>query len=252
MHYQNKPFGVIALPPLGKRNEERKQKKVIKMKKLKVLLIATLVMASTSVMAQKGWWLEGNLGFNANSGKYVDGTDKAKTHDFNLGIGANYMISNDWSIGVGLGWDNYYTENTGLISYTYKDYKKNVFSVDLHADYNMKLAGKLYWAPRIYANIGFGNGTYEDVAHGLVDDFETDLFNMQIGVRVLSFNYKLTKNLEANMSLDIADFYYKSVKESTDDWDSENLTNTTYFQFGKYNTNLGDMAIRFGLHWYLR
>ena len=202
MHYQNKPFGVIALPSLGKRNEERKQKKVIKMKKLKVLLIATLVMASTSVMAQKGWWLEGNLGFNANSGKYVDGTDKAKTHDFNLGIGANYMISNDWSIGVGLGWDNYYTENTGLISYTYKDYKKNVFSVDLHADYNMKLAGKLYWAPRIYANIGFGNGTYEDVAHGLVDDFETDLFNMQIGVRVLSFNYKLTKNLEANMSLD--------------------------------------------------
>ncbi len=222
------------------------------MKKLKVLLIATLVMVSTSVMAQKGWWLEGNLGFNTYSGETLAGVDKAKTHSLNLGIGANYMISNDWSIGAGLGWNHYYTENSGLISYSYKDYKKNLFDIDLHADYNMKLTGKLSWAPRIYANIGFGSGTYEDIATGLVDDLKTDIFNMQIGVRVLSFNYKLTKNLELNMSLDIADFYYKSVKESNDDWDSKDLTNTTYFQFGKYNTNLGDMAVRFGFHWYLK
>jgi hypothetical protein len=219
------------------------------MKTVKVFLAAVLMMATTATFAQKnqgGLWFEGNLGFTTYGGTHNTGVDKLDSSTFNIGIGGNYMVSKDWSIGLNLGY-KYTSDQTNNIG---KDLynKTNLFTVTPQANYFMRLTPKLTWTPRVYASFEFGKEK-DDLATG--GTYDKDISNMEFGVNPISLDYAITKNISFNFSMDIANLYYRSEKMSNDNWKDDEKTNTSYFQFGKFSSNLGDLGFHFGFRYFL-
>src|SRR5574344_1862321 len=200
-------------------------------------------MASTATFAQTkgGLWFEGNLGFTSFSGTdHTTGLDKLSNSTFNIGAGCNYMLSDNWSVGLGLAY-NHSSEQKVVSTAITKDLynKANLFAVNPHADYFMKLTSKLTWAPRAYVDLAFGKEKDDYVTlQNSVATNDFDIFNMEFGIRPLSFDYALTNHVTFNFSMDIANLYYRMEKVSNDNYKDDETSNTGYFQFGKFSSNL--------------
>lgn len=76
------------------------------MKRLTVLLASLMLLASTSVFAQtKGSvWVDGGLNFSSQSGE-LGNVDKLGNSSFGINVSGNYMLTDKFSIGLGLGYD---------------------------------------------------------------------------------------------------------------------------------------------------
>ena len=180
------------------------------MKKIKVLLLAVFAMAATSAMAQTSpWWFEGQLGVNYQK---PDGMD-AMTN-FNIGFGANYKLSEQWSVGANLifdKWDNGVTDG-------------NMFYIKPQVVYSQPMWGRMTWTPSANLSLGFGDETV-----------------IGVGVDLLAFEYRITDRWALGMACDLGNVSFLS-----NDAGSE-----FNFQLGRNTSTLGNLGFRFGFHFYL-
>ena len=180
------------------------------MKKIRVLLAAVIMMTTASVFAQNSpWWFEGQLGVSYAK---PDGAD-AMTN-FNIGIGANYKLTNEWSVGANILFDKY---DNGVTD-------GSMFYVVPQAVYSKAMWGRMTWTPTCKLTLGFGDETV-----------------IGLGVDLLAFEYKISDRWALGMACDLGNIGFVS-----NDWGS-----TFAFQFGRNETTLGNMGFRFGFHFYL-
>ncbi len=187
------------------------------MKKIKVFVLAVLAMASTSAIAQSSpWWFEGQLGVNYTS---LDDALETKNTNFNIGFGANYKLSNAWSVGANLTY-SYWSVDTKVT-----DTDGNMFYVNPQVVYTKPMWGRMSWTPSAKLILGFGDDT-------------------QIGVSVdlLAFEYKISERWALGMACDLGQISFIN---------SDNNGSNVNFQLGRNTSTLGDLGFRFGFHFYL-
>ncbi|MGP1515742.1 MAG: hypothetical protein ACTTJH_07295 [Bacteroidales bacterium] len=214
------------------------------MKKVKVLLVVALAMATTSVMSQSGIWLEGNILFNNTKQK-----DIATTNMFGLEIGGNYNLDRHLSIGLNIGDEFWKIDRKGLVK---NIDKANLFMITPHATYSTKLFKSLYWTPRFNVTYGFGTRTNEAGAVKTDQDLQLIEFKLQ----PLAFEYKLNSKCALGMTLSFADMYFNFEQIGSRE------TTTVRFPLSKYNNHLvsatpsddivlGNIGINFSFRYYL-
>lgn len=214
------------------------------MKKLKVLVLAVLAMASTGAIAQNGWWLEGNLLFD-----YQKETDVQTTSTFGLEVGVNYNLNQNWSVGLNIGDEFWKKDIDGSIKNIDKG---NLFMITPHATYATHLYKRLYWTPRV--NLGFGFGTLTgEYGSSKVDE---DLTLINFGIQPLSFEYKISQKCALGATLTFADLYFQYNKVE------DAKTTSIRLPLSKYNNHIisnnasddlyfGNIGINFSFHYYL-
>ncbi|MDO5760467.1 MAG: outer membrane beta-barrel protein [Bacteroidota bacterium] len=210
------------------------------MKRLTVLLASLMLLASTNVFAQSkgGVWIDGGLSFSSYSGE-TGNIDKLGNSSFGINLSGNYMITDKFSAGLGLGYDMSSADYTTELCN-----KQNMFTVTLQGHYFMKLNKLFTWTPRIYAYYGFGTYTHETA----LKDVDSDLSKMGIMVEPLNFQANFTKNFAITFACDLATFGYSSTKTSLDDVDDKD--NNFTFKLGNYNSLLGDLGLRLGFRYF--
>lgn len=180
------------------------------MKKVKVLLLAIFAMATTGAFAQSSpWWLEGQLGVDYEKPDGVDATTQ-----FNIGIGANYKLSNEWSIGANLifnRWDNGLNDGS-------------MFYVNPQAIYAKQMSERWFWTPTCKIILGFGDETV-----------------IGLGVDLLAFEYKVSNRWALGMACNFGDVRFIS----------NDAGSRFNFQLGRNESALGNIGLRFGFHYYL-
>ena len=214
------------------------------MKKIKILVMAVALFATTGAFAQKGgWWLEGNLGVN-----YEDIDNGTTTTEFGIGVGANYMISKDWSIGLNIGYDMY---NKDLNDALETSISINMFRITPQAIYSAKLFKNLSWTPRVYFSFGFGGAKSEtDKPSAILYDndlslYDNDLSLIQFGVEPLAFEYMVNKHIGLGTTIHFADIFFRSYD------DEVAKTTTIHVPFATYDETLGTIGLTFAFHYYL-
>lgn len=208
------------------------------MKTIKVLLLAVLSLAATTTFAQEGkWWFDGNLGFN--SSKSETNNVELGSSSFDINVSGNYMIADEWSLGLGLG---YNTTSTDWM----KDYanKSNMFNITLQGYYFKPLMGRLVWAPRAYFTYGMGTYTHEAVT----GDVDGDLSLMRLCVEPLSFKYVAGEHLAFTFAFNVADVYFQTTSNDYTDTDNTNIN----FQCGNIkDLTIGNLGFKIGFAWTL-
>lgn len=225
-----------------KKTETLKLKKQKKMKKLTVLFASLMLLASTSVFAQsKGQiWFDGNIHFNSYSGE-AGGVDKLGNSAFGINVSGNYMLDKNWSIGLGLGFEN--TSRDVNVTPNYTD-KTNMFTITLQGNYFMKLTKNITWTPRAYAYIGFGSENDESPMVFNAPKDEYDLFEMGLMIEPLNFQFNVSKNFALTAACDLATFGYTHTKTTLNKVDDTD--NSFTFKCGSWSENLGNLGLRFG------
>ena len=179
-------------------------------------MLAVLAMASTSAIAQSSpWWFEGQLGVNYTS---LDDALETKNTNFNIGFGANYKLSNAWSVGANLIY-SYWGESTKI-----NDDSENMFFVNPQVVYTKPMWGRMSWSPSAQLILGFGEETM-----------------IGLGIDLLSFDYKVADKWALNITCDLGTISFVN----TDDISIFN------FQLGRNNSKLGDLGFSFGFRYYL-
>lgn len=187
------------------------------MKKIKVLMLAVIAMASTGVFAQSSpWWFEGQLGVNYTS---LDDALESKETNFNIGFGANYKLSNAWSVGANLTY-SYWKEKD-----TYSEDNGNMFYIAPQVVYTKPMWGRMSWTPAAQLLLGFGDETV-----------------IGFGFDLLAFDYKISQKWALNIACDLGTVAFVNVEDAGSNFN---------FQLGKNSSTLGDMGFRFGFRYYL-
>lgn len=212
------------------------------MKRLTVLLASLMLLASTSVFAQKqgSIWVDGGLNFSSYSGENGN-VDKLGNNSFGIKLSGNYMLTDKFSIGLGLGYDM--ASQDWSVAPVLAD-KANLFTVTLQGHYFMKLNKLFTWTPRAYAYFGFGTGTHETA----LKDVDTDISQMGIMIEPLNFQANFTNNFAVTFACDLATFGYSTSKTTLDDVD--NKDNNFTFKLGDYNSLLGSLGLRLGFRYF--
>ncbi len=203
------------------------------MKKIKVLAIAVAMLATTGSFAQKGWWLEGGLGYTNTKLE-----DVYTINNFNINLGANYMLSKDWSIGLNLGYD---MTNTDFDATSSNDFKSYMLTITPQATYSHKLIGGLAWTPRIYFTYGMGTYTVKDLP--VVGDKDYDMTRLEFGVDLLAVEFHATSHIAFGAKLGVGSLYFRS-----NDYD-DRLAKETKFNIPLGSWNNSDVSLSF--HYYL-
>ncbi len=203
------------------------------MKKIKVLAIAVAMLATTGSFAQKGWWLEGGLGYTSTKSE-----DIVTTSNFNFNVGANYMISKDWSIGLNLGYD---MTNTDYDVTTSNDEEYGMFTITPQATYSQKLIGGLAWTPRVYFT--YGTGTYTTKYPSPLGDVDQDMSKLEFGIDLLAVEFHATRHIAFGAKLDVGSLYFRSM-----DYDDRS-PKVTKFNIPLGSWNNSDVSLSF--HYYL-
>lgn len=211
------------------------------MKKIKILVMAVALFATTGAFAQKGgWWLEGNLGVN-----YEDIDNGTTTTEFGIRVGANYMISKDWSIGLNIGYGMY---NKDLNDALETSELATGCLITPQAIYSAKLFKNLSWTPRVYFSFGFG-GAKSETDKPLYDNdkplYDNDLSLIQFGVEPLAFEYMVNKHIGLGTTIHFADIFFRSYD------DEVAKTTTIHVPFATYDETLGTIGLTFAFHYYL-
>ncbi|MBR1768849.1 MAG: porin family protein [Bacteroidales bacterium] len=212
------------------------------MKKLKVLFVAALAMVSVSVSAQqKGQiWLDGGIGFSSFSGEQGN-IDKLGNSDFNINVSGNYMLTDKWSVGLGLGYEMTSADKSATPKLADKT---NMFNIQVQGNYFMRLNNLFTWTPRAYFGIGFGSSTYEAVPANV----EGDLSKMQFMIEPLNFQANFNNHLAFTFACDLATFGWSTNKETINNVDD--IDNHLSFKCGSLSSNLGNLGLRLGFRYF--
>lgn len=219
------------------------------MKRLTVLLASLMLLASTSVFAQKqgGVWVDGGLNFSSQSGE-LGNVDKLGNSSFGINVSGNYMLTDKFSVGLGLGYDM--TSNDLQKVPTELTDKQGMFNIQLQGHYFMKLNKLITWTPKAYVYFGFGSGTAEK--QDLGKDLDRDLSQMGIMIEPLNFQANFTKNFAVTFACDLATFGYSTTKVTTkyQAGDVDDKDNNFTFKLGDYNSLLGSLGLRLGFRYF--
>lgn len=221
------------------------------MKKIKVILAAVLVMASTATFAQKGnFFFGGDLNVSLNGGekssKVGNVTTKVDAPDvtnFGIDLSANYFITDNLALGLGVGYSYY----DNKISYTNPSYELNnpktgIFSVVPQLHYVTRLTDRIYWTPGLYLNFGFGSSDVESHSTNVTVTTTSNYFGFKGEIRPLSFDFHATKNIAINFTA--GSLYYNMTKWSDKDVSDNYVSDHT---FGLSLNN----GFTFGFRYYL-
>lgn len=212
------------------------------MKRLTVLLASLMLLASTSVFAQQkgGVWVDGGLNFSSQSGE-LGNVDKFGNSSFGINVSGNYMLTDKFSVGLGLGYEMTSTDYS--VTPVLAD-KTNMFTIQLQGHYFMKLNKLITWTPKAYVYFGFGTGTHETP----LKDIDGDLSKMGVMIEPLNFQANFTKNFAVTFACDLATFGYSTSKVTLDDVDDKD--NNFTFKLGDYNSLLGSLGLRLGFRYF--
>lgn len=218
------------------------------MKRLTFLLASLMLLASTSVFAQtKGSvWVDGGLNFSSQSGE-LGNVDKLGNSSFGINVSGNYMLTDKFSIGLGLGYDMTKQDLQKVPELTDK---QGLFNIQLQGHYFMRLNKLITWTPKAYVYFGFGSGTAEK--QDLGKDLDRDLSQMGIMIEPLNFQANFTKNFAVTFACDLATFGYSTTKVTNkyQAGDIEDKDNNFTFKLGDYNSLLGSLGLRLGFRYF--
>lgn len=194
------------------------------MKKLKVLVAvaAMTVWGLSGVSAQNGWWLQGGLGFNSN--KVKNGPELT---NFDVNVGANYMLDKNWSVGLNVGYNLENSKDT---------YKRGLFEITPQAIYSVPLVGNLSWTPSVFFTFGFGTYTNK-----IPVDKDYDLTEIQFGINLLSVEYRCSRHIAIGATFDAGTLSFLSFDNDI------NKTTQIKVPLGSWNSS----SINFSFHYYL-
>lgn len=187
----------------------------------KVLLTVVLALVATTTFAQKGAiWFDGNIAFTNRTVNNEITDTKLGSTDFDINVSGNYMLADQWSLGLGLGYNMQSADYAVDLAN-----KTNMFTVALQGYYFKPLCGKLVWAPRAFFSYGMGTNTTEMAAP--LSDIDQDFSAITLGVEPLSFKYVCGQHCALTFAFNFADIYFMS--ESVKD---VSTTNTFHCQLG--------------------
>lgn len=184
----------------------------------RVLLIAAILVSSAfaaNAQDQGDWYVGGTIGVD-----YTKMEDDKNTN-FLIAPSINYMISDNWALGLGLGYEYNKTEEEGY------ETKDNLFFFQPQATYVCNIAGNFYYTPKVFVKIGFGTedfGGPEDI----------DLFQIGGGVSPLSFEFRPAPRVGISFSAGNLSFMHSQAKLAGEKAkaDNFNFSFNTDFKFG--------------------
>ena len=201
------------------------------MKRIKVLVMAVAVLATTGAFAQKGLWFEGGLGYN-----HSEEENFLKENTFNVNAGVNYMLDRNWSVGLNLGFE---MTDYDLDNKLTQDYKENMFNITPQAIYTTKLIGGLSWTPRLYFTYGMGKHTIRTA----LGDNDYDLTKIECGVDLLAVEFHVDSHVALGAKLNAGTLYFRSM-----DYDNLNAKETEFnLPLGSWNNS----GVTLSFHYYL-
>ena len=136
------------------------------MKNLMVILLVIITNNLAFSQIQKGTWLlGGSVNYNNSNARSESGqliVEKASSSSFGLTPNINYMVSNKFSIGGGIGYSVFDIINTSTdpklstsSQITYKSYiSGNIWNVFLQAKYINSIRKDIYWNINLKAGLG--------------------------------------------------------------------------------------------------
>ncbi|MGL5683983.1 MAG: outer membrane beta-barrel protein [Marinifilaceae bacterium] len=169
----------------------------------KILLFAVILLSSITLFAQQQGQvrLGGDLSFSSNESKDLEGNRTTVTNVKVL-PNVSYFISDNWAIGLDLGYEYKQTKVKG--NDTHKP-KTNLFVVGPRASYYLQITQNFYYTPGIYVNVGFGEYKNQETINGVTSK-KADLFNLRAGLNLMRFEFMPTDVI--GISFSIGEFSY--------------------------------------------
>lgn len=239
------------------------------MKKITILLSMFLLAIGTS-MAQGGdptfgessgtntfgegpmspgrWYIGGSFGINLSTEKHEDGsttTDGPKTTSFNIIPSVGYVLSDKWTLGLGIGYESYSVKTIETnfdgdeVELTNK---AGQFVVMPRVGYYTQLTNNLYCMPYFYIGFGFGSSKNEFLSGNEVLSVDGKISSFEVGIAP-SLKYFFS-NYWA-ISLAYGSLYYQSLTSTPDNENSDHKNKTA-----NYGLDLNLSSINLGLYYF--
>ncbi len=225
----------------------------------KILLLVLVTMASLQSKAQesspslfKGMqMIGGDMSYYSTSNKQAGNGNTFTDSKFHLTPKYGYMISNNWSIGTGIGYSSDVIKSTTVNGsspgYT-SEHKTTTgnFGINPYVNYYHKLTDKLYYS--LSGELEFNSGsiktnntsTYINPITGLPSISNSTLKGntSEIGIGITpGLTYFMNNHWAANINLGI--LQYSSTTTKYDDNIPKNIYNYFYFDYNLTHANLG-------------
>ncbi|MFA6806206.1 MAG: outer membrane beta-barrel protein [Bacteroidales bacterium] len=179
------------------------------MKKIFIILVAVLL-TSTLSFAQSGkMFVTGQLGFNSSSTTNTfagTSVDVPASNTFDIMGEFHYKITDEIAVGLGINYNrNSSYDGTTSAGNDFFD-TRSMFSIVPSAIYEIEITENFKYIPKLYLAIGFGSYDDESDVAGQITTTTNDLSSIAIGVKPLSFEYRINTKLAITMSF--GDMYY--------------------------------------------
>lgn len=164
-----------------------------------------------------------------------------KKTDFSIIPSVHYFLNEHWAVGAGIGYKHVKTL-TGKDTDDNELYNKtNTFVLKPSAYYYAKLGDKFYYTPQAYISLETGTAS-SDISKK--KSYDMDHTSYSIGVSILSFEFRPTRNIGLNISC--GDLYYEHTSLKKVPMGAKTIDKST----NKFNFKLQD-AFSFSFKYYL-
>jgi hypothetical protein len=204
------------------------------MKKNVFILLLLFSAASTFAQIEQGaTYFGGMLGFNSGKTTFADNTPEIKTSGFDLGVSGNYLLTDQISVGLNLG----FMSNSEKQSSSTGDFEDsdNAFGFGANARYFMGCCAPRFYT---YADLGFNMMSGTSKTMWPFGDFEDPYSEMNVGLS-FGFMYFLCPSLA--MNLGFGNFGLESSKTGE---------GTSEVKTSNFGLNLSSETLRVGVSYF--
>lgn len=158
------------------------------------LAILLTGIVSNAQIEQGATYFGGMLGFNSGTTTFADNSPEIKTSGFDIGVMGNYLLTDQLSVGLGLGFMSN-SEKQSISGVGDFEDSDNAFGFGVNARYFMGCCAPRFYT---YADLGFNmmSGTSKTLSP--LGDFEDPYSEMNIGLS-FGFMYFLCPSLAMNL-----------------------------------------------------
>lgn len=182
----------------------------------KLIIIAALCAVTSYTYAQKGTWeIDGTVNFNLGNTK-----SNSTEQDINLTSvipSVYYNISDNWAVGLGIGYAKADIDISGLSTSTISLDKLggSLVYISPQVRYKRPIVGRFSWAPSASLSFAFGNLEL-DATVPVLGEFTSkpDMKGYFFGINFARFEYAISNHW--NLSLNVGSITYHHFKVETE------------------------------------
>jgi hypothetical protein len=203
----------------------------------KNVFVLALMFASSlafSQIEQGATYFNGMLGFNSGKTTFADNTPEIKTSGFDIGVMGNYLLTDQISVGLGLGFMSSGQTQTLPQVGEYSD-EESAFGFSLNARYFMGCCAPRFYT---YADLGLMMASGNSRTTSPFGETEDPFSEMNVGLS-FGFMYFLCPSLA--MNLGFGNFGLESSKTGE---------GTTEVKTSNFGLNLSSETLRVGVSYF--